>query len=103
LALRCAEGVLPHFNQGAALAGILHALRHLHRPLKSDDLIHLWDKLDTTLRDAVARIRGLPSSTDHLDAAPISLLIKMGGLGSCPAIWLHTTLMQQRRRRQTSP
>jgi hypothetical protein len=46
-------------------------------------LVHLWDKLDTILRDAVARIRGLPrpSPTDQLDAAVISLPIKMGGIG----------------------
>ena len=56
-------------------------LRHLQRSLKSDDLVHLWDKLDTTLREAVARIRGLPRPTDQLDAAVISLPIKMGGLG----------------------
>jgi hypothetical protein len=56
-------------------------LRHLQRSLKSDDLVHLWDRLDTTLREAVARIRGLPRPTDQLDAAVISLPIKMGGLG----------------------
>src|SRR5689334_6856502 len=56
-------------------------LRHLQRSLKSDDLVHLWDKLDTILREAVARIRGLPRSTDQLDAAVISLPIKMGGIG----------------------
>src|SRR5258705_9552754 len=56
-------------------------LRHLQRSLKSDDLVHLWDRLDTTLREAVARIRGLPRLTDQLDAAVISLPIKMGGLG----------------------
>jgi hypothetical protein len=28
-------------------------LRHLQRSLKSDDLVHLWDKLDTTLREAL--------------------------------------------------
>jgi hypothetical protein len=28
-------------------------LRHLQRSLKSDDLVHLWDKLDTILREAV--------------------------------------------------
>jgi hypothetical protein len=56
-------------------------LRHLQRSLKSDDLVHLWDKLDTTLREAVARIRGLPRPTDQLDAAVISLPIKMGGIG----------------------
>ncbi|GFZ49914.1 hypothetical protein JCM24511_07317 [Saitozyma sp. JCM 24511] len=56
-------------------------LRHLQRSLKSDYLVHLWDKLDTILRDAVARIRGLPRPTDQLDAAVISLPIKMGGLG----------------------
>ncbi|RSH85359.1 hypothetical protein EHS25_004755 [Saitozyma podzolica] len=32
-------------------------LRYLQRSLKSDDLVHLGDKLDTTLREAVARIR----------------------------------------------
>jgi hypothetical protein len=38
--------------------------------------------LDTILRDAMIRIRGLPRHTDHLlDAAVISLPIKMGGLG----------------------
>jgi hypothetical protein len=56
-------------------------LRHLQRSLKSDDLVHLWDKLDSILREAVARIRGLPCSTDQLDAAVISLPIEMGGLG----------------------
>jgi hypothetical protein len=56
-------------------------LRHLQRSLNSDDLVHLWDKLDTTLWDAVARIRGLPRPTNHLDAALISLPIKIGGLG----------------------
>jgi hypothetical protein len=56
-------------------------LRHLQRPLKSDDLVHLWDRLDTTLREAVAMIRGLPRPTDQLDAAIISLPIKMGGVG----------------------
>jgi hypothetical protein len=56
-------------------------LRHLQRSLKSDDRVHLGDKLDTTLREAVARIRGHPRPTDQLDAAVISLQIKMGGLG----------------------
>jgi hypothetical protein len=56
-------------------------LRHLQRSLKSDDLVHLWDKLDTTLREALARIRGLPRPTDQLDATVISLPIKMGGIG----------------------
>jgi hypothetical protein len=56
-------------------------LRHLQRSLRSDDLVHLWDKLDTILREAVARIRGLPRPTDQLDATVISLPIKMGGLG----------------------
>jgi hypothetical protein len=55
-------------------------LWHLQRSLKSDDRVHLWEKLDTTLREAVARIRGLPSHTDQLDAAVISLPIKMSGL-----------------------
>jgi hypothetical protein len=58
-------------------------LRHLQRSLRSDDLVHLWDKLDTTLREAVARIRGL-RPTDQLDDAVISLPIKMGGLGILP-------------------
>jgi hypothetical protein len=49
--------------------------------LKSDDLAHLWDKLDTILPDAVTRIRGFPRPTTHLDAALISLPIEMGGLG----------------------
>jgi hypothetical protein len=56
-------------------------LRHLQRSLKSDDLVHLWDRLDTTLREAVARIRGLQRPTDQLDAAVMSLPIKMGGIG----------------------
>jgi hypothetical protein len=56
-------------------------LRHLQRSLKSDNLVHLWDKINTTLREAVARIRGLPCPTDQLDATVISLTIKMGGLG----------------------
>ncbi|RSH80076.1 hypothetical protein EHS25_007345 [Saitozyma podzolica] len=47
-------------------------LRHLQRSLKSDDLVHLWDKLDAILRDTVARIRGLPRPTDKLDATHIS-------------------------------
>jgi hypothetical protein len=56
-------------------------LGRLQRSLKSDDLVHLWDKLDITLREAVARIRGLPRPTDQLDATVISLPIRMGGLG----------------------
>jgi hypothetical protein len=56
-------------------------LRHLQRSLKSGDLVHVWDKLDNTLREAVTRIRGLPRPTDQLDAAVISLPIKRGGLG----------------------
>jgi hypothetical protein len=57
-------------------------VRCLQRSLKSDDLVpHLWDKLGTVLRDAVARIIGLPRPTDRLDASLISLPIKMGGLG----------------------
>jgi hypothetical protein len=57
-------------------------LRHLQRSLKSDDLVHLWDKLDTILRDAVIRIRAHPRHADNsLDATLISLPIKMGGLG----------------------
>jgi hypothetical protein len=59
-------------------------LRHLQRSLKSDDLVHLWDKLDTVLREAVARIRGLPRPTDQLDATVISLPIKMGGVVLSP-------------------
>jgi hypothetical protein len=56
-------------------------VRHLQCSLKSDDLFHLWDKLDTILRHTVARIRGLPRRPDHLDATVISLPLKMGGLG----------------------
>jgi hypothetical protein len=57
-------------------------LRHLQRSLKSDDLVHLLDKLDTILRDAVIRIRGHPRHSDpSLDATLISLPIKIGGLG----------------------
>jgi hypothetical protein len=56
-------------------------LRHLQRSLKSDDLVHLWDKLDNTLQEAVARTRGLTCPTDQLDTAIISLPIKIGRLG----------------------
>ena len=57
-------------------------LRHLQRSLESDDLVYQWDKLDTILRDAVIRIRGLPSRAEHtLHATLISLPVRMGGLG----------------------
>jgi hypothetical protein len=73
---------LPHQHAFLVLrVCVQQNLRHLQRSLKSDDLVHLWDKLDTLLREAVARIRGLPRPTDQLDATVISLPIKMGGLG----------------------
>jgi hypothetical protein len=53
-------------------------LRHLQRSFKWGDLVHLWDKLDSILGDGVARIRGLPRPTDNLEAALISLPVKMG-------------------------
>jgi hypothetical protein len=73
---------LPHQHALLVLrVCVQQSLRHLQRSLKSDDLVHLWDMLDTTLREAVARIRGLPRPADQLDAAVIALPIKMGGLG----------------------
>jgi hypothetical protein len=48
---------LPHQHALLVLrACVQQNLRHLQRSLRSDDLVHLWDKLDTTLREAVARI-----------------------------------------------
>jgi hypothetical protein len=74
---------LPHQHSLLVLrVCVQQNLRDLQRSLKSDGLVHLWDRLDALLRDAVIRIRGLPCHTDHLlDAAVISLPIKMAGLG----------------------
>jgi hypothetical protein len=59
----------------------LYLLRHLQRSLKSNDLVHLWDKLNAILRDAVASIRGRLCPTHHLDLTHISQPINMGGEG----------------------
>jgi hypothetical protein len=56
-------------------------LCHPQRSLRSNGLVHLWDRLDAALRDTVTRIRGLPRPINHLDAMLTSLPIKMGGLG----------------------
>jgi hypothetical protein len=73
---------LPHQNALLVLRVCVQQNRgHLQRSRKSDDLVHLWDKLDAILRDAVARIRCLPRPTDRLDVTLISLRSKKGGLG----------------------
>jgi hypothetical protein len=58
-------------------------LRHLQRSLRSDDLPHLWDQLDTSLQAAVARIQGRTTSTplDRLESTLINLPVRLGGLG----------------------
>jgi hypothetical protein len=43
---------LPHQHALLALrACVQRNLRHLQRSLKSDDLVHLWDKLDGNVRE----------------------------------------------------
>jgi hypothetical protein len=93
---------LPHQHALIVLrVCVQQSLRHLQLSLKFDDLVHRWDKLDSVLRDAVARIRGLPHPTDHLDAALISLPIRMGG--SCLTRRSHPMLMQLGQRQGLSP
>jgi hypothetical protein len=71
---------LPHQHALLLLrTSIQQNLRHLQRSLPSDDLKHLWKRLDASLAAAVNRIRSAPSppQSDALLALPI----RMGGLG----------------------
>lgn len=58
-------------------------LRHLQRSLQSDDLEHLWERLDASLASSVRRIGAatVPAPSTALDAALNLLPVKRGGLG----------------------
>jgi hypothetical protein len=61
-------------------------LRHLQRSLHSEDLQHLWERLDASLANSVPRIRATASlaPTLALDDAVIALPVRLGGLGILP-------------------
>jgi hypothetical protein len=75
---------LPHQHPLLVLRQCLQQnLRHLQRSLHSDDLEHLWERLDASLGNSVRRIRAGASVAPSLavDNALISLPVKPGGLG----------------------
>jgi hypothetical protein len=75
---------LPHQHALLVLRQCLQQnLRHLQRSLHSDDLEHLWERLDASLGNSVRRIRAAASVAPSLavDNALISLPVKLGGLG----------------------
>lgn len=75
---------LPHQHALLVLRQCLQQnLRHLQRSLRSDDLKHLWERLDKSLANSVRRIRaaGSPAPSQAIDDTLIALPIKLGGLG----------------------
>ncbi|GFZ44347.1 hypothetical protein JCM24511_02069 [Saitozyma sp. JCM 24511] len=75
---------LPHQYALLVLRQCLqHNLRHLQRSLRSNDLGHLWERLDASLANSVRRIRAaaIPTPSQVVDKALIALPIKLGGLG----------------------
>lgn len=56
-------------------------LRHLLRTLKSDDLVHLWQKADDLITSAFDKIRGSAPLDCQRDRALIALPTSLGGLG----------------------
>jgi hypothetical protein len=74
---------LPHQHALLVLRQCLQQnLRHLQRSLRSDDLGHLWERLDASLANSVRRIRAAayPAPSPAVDNALIALPIKLGGL-----------------------
>jgi hypothetical protein len=75
---------LPHQHDLLVLRQCLQKnLRHLQRSLHSDDLEHLWERLDTSLAGSVRRLRAAasPAPSQTQDDALITLPVKLGGLG----------------------
>jgi hypothetical protein len=71
---------LPHQHALLVLRQCLQQnLRHLQRPLRSDDLKHLWERLDASLANSVRRIRATasPAPSQAVDEALIALPIKL--------------------------
>jgi hypothetical protein len=57
-------------------------LRHLQRTLRSDDLDHVWDRLDSAIWEAARRIRGARDpDVPAYDTTILSLPVRLGGLG----------------------
>jgi hypothetical protein len=58
-------------------------LRHLQRSLRSDDLGHLWERLDASLANSVRRIgaAAFTALSQTVDNALITLPVRLGGLG----------------------
>lgn len=76
--------LLPHQHALLILRKSLqHKLRHLTRQLKSDDMPHLWDRLDASLWNALDTVRGhIPIEQHHRrDRAILSLPTALGGCG----------------------
>jgi hypothetical protein len=74
---------LPHQHALLVLRQCLQqTMRHLQRSLRSDDLDHLWDRLDTSLTNSVRRVRATAflALSQAVDEALIALPIKLGGL-----------------------
>jgi hypothetical protein len=75
---------LPHQHALLLLRNCLQQdLRHLQRCLQSDDLTHLWERLDKAIWQVALRIRGAtddaaPTDTDF---ALLSLPVRKGGPG----------------------
>jgi hypothetical protein len=75
---------MPHQHALLVLRHCLQQnLRHLHCSLRSDDLEHLWERLNTSLANSVRRIRAaaFPAPSQAVDNALIALPAKLGGLG----------------------
>lgn len=76
--------LLPHQHALLVLRKSLqHKLRHLTRQLRSDDLSHMWSRLDASLWNAMDSLRGqIPREQDHRrDRALLSLPTALGGCG----------------------
>jgi hypothetical protein len=102
---------LPHQHALLVLRQCLQQnLRHLQRSLHSDDLEHLWERLDTSLANSVRRVRtaGSPAPSQAIDDTLIALPIKLGGLGilSCKITKLvqkHLNAVAREKRRRALP
>ena len=77
---------LPHQHALLVLTKCMQQdLRHLQRCLVSDDLVHIWKRLDKAIWDAALRIRGASEAegleTTDIDHAILCLPARNGGLG----------------------
>jgi hypothetical protein len=78
---------MPHQHALLVLRQCLQQnLRHLQRSLRSDDLKHLWERLDTSLANSVRRTRAAasPAPSQAVDEALIALLSNSAAWASYP-------------------